>query len=532
MTTVRHLGSANPATPFATIERRSIAVNTANRQIAVGDENAATVGTPLNLIAVRYFDARGVYAINDLVVNGGGLYRAISATGPGAFNTAHWVDVTGTVVVADSQPAAAQGSLWWESDTGILWLYYHDGNSGQWVQAGGASTSDPAKADTTTVVRHDIAQSLNATQQERARLNIAAAPLDALAYSGLQINGSMEVSQEHGTTVVTLPSGSSKYITDNWMAGFGHPTAVLTSQQFEAGNMPLSNDAYFAKFMNLNATVAMGSIAAGDYAYLFQLIEGYRIARLGWGTSVAKPITIGFWVFATITGTAAISIINTADSRSYIAEFTTVGGAWVYRTVTIPGNAAGTWGRINLGGFGIFFSFGSGSNFHGAPNTWINAIKFATAACSNFFSTAGNAVGITGVTILPGTQAPTAAQSPLIMRPYGQELVTCKRYYEVFRYSTSEYICQMQAVSAGQATGTIVHYVEKRAAPTVAMGPNVASFNLQQAGGGGSPLNNASVTASTTKWSGSLFVASGLIAGNSTTLYSATNASIAIDARL
>ena len=36
---------------------------------------------------------------------------------------------------------------------------------------------------------------------------------------------------------------------------------------------------------------------------------------------------------------------------------------------------------------------------------------------------------ITGVTVLPGTQAPTAAQSPNIMRPYDQELVTCQRYW-------------------------------------------------------------------------------------------------------
>jgi hypothetical protein len=149
MTTVRHLGTANPATPFATIERRSIAVNTANRQIAVGDENAGTAGVPLSLIAVRYFDVRGIYAINDLVVNNGGLFRAVTATGPGAFTTAHWVDVSGTVMVADSPPAAAQGSLWWESDTGILWLYYNDGNTGQWVQAGGAAPTDPNKVSKT-----------------------------------------------------------------------------------------------------------------------------------------------------------------------------------------------------------------------------------------------------------------------------------------------------------------------------------------------------------------------------------------------
>ena len=50
----------------------------------------------------------------------------------------------------------------------------------------------------TDVVRYDTAQSLSATQQTQARINIYAAPYDAMAYSGMQINGGMEVSQENG----------------------------------------------------------------------------------------------------------------------------------------------------------------------------------------------------------------------------------------------------------------------------------------------------------------------------------------------
>jgi hypothetical protein len=42
----------------------------------------------------------------------------------------------------------------------------------------------------------------------------------------------------------------------------------------------------------------------------------------------------------------------------------------------------------------------------------------------------GNVIAFSSVIVLPGTQAPTAAQSPLIMRPYDQELVLCKRYWQ------------------------------------------------------------------------------------------------------
>jgi hypothetical protein len=50
-----------------------------------------------------------------------------------------WVPVS-SVVVADDPPVApppTQGMLWYESDSGRLFLYYDDGNSQQWIQVGG-----------------------------------------------------------------------------------------------------------------------------------------------------------------------------------------------------------------------------------------------------------------------------------------------------------------------------------------------------------------------------------------------------------
>jgi hypothetical protein len=42
----------------------------------------------------------------------------------------------GTVYVSDTPPTGvADNSLWWESDTGFLYIYYNDGNSTQWIIA-------------------------------------------------------------------------------------------------------------------------------------------------------------------------------------------------------------------------------------------------------------------------------------------------------------------------------------------------------------------------------------------------------------
>jgi hypothetical protein len=39
------------------------------------------------------------------------------------------------IIVSDTPPASpTAGALWWESDTGTLYVYYNDGSSSQWVQ--------------------------------------------------------------------------------------------------------------------------------------------------------------------------------------------------------------------------------------------------------------------------------------------------------------------------------------------------------------------------------------------------------------
>lgn len=47
-----------------------------------------------------------------------------------------WMEIhISGVLVGDTPPVyPANNQLWWESDTGFLFLYYNDGNSNQWVQ--------------------------------------------------------------------------------------------------------------------------------------------------------------------------------------------------------------------------------------------------------------------------------------------------------------------------------------------------------------------------------------------------------------
>jgi hypothetical protein len=47
---------------------------------------------------------------------------------------------SGGTTIADTPPGSpTNGSMWWESDTGTLWISYNDGTSTQWVTVGGGS---------------------------------------------------------------------------------------------------------------------------------------------------------------------------------------------------------------------------------------------------------------------------------------------------------------------------------------------------------------------------------------------------------
>jgi len=365
------------------------------------------------------------------------------------------------VYISDTPPVGApDNSLWWESDTGILFVRYNDGSSTQWTMA------MPLADASQFAVRYDQAQTLTSetppygtlmTQRAQARRNIYSAPMDALSYSGMQVNGSMEVSQERGTTSFTATSGM--YLQDGWKMHF--TSAPLAISVFPANSSGLAGLPYS---LTVQAATGKPVLAAGDLALFEHLIEGYRIARLGWGTTNAQPLSIGFWVQTTIPGTMSVLLSNSPSNRSYAVNIAiNAATTWEYKTLTIPGDTSGTWTKDNTIGLILRFSFGTGTTNAMAAGSWLGAaVGTGTSATTNFFATANNIAQITGVVVLPGIEVPSAARSALIMRPYDQELRACQRYYERISSSSG------QAYNATTAL-MILKYVPKRTAPSLAL---------------------------------------------------------------
>jgi hypothetical protein len=413
--------------------------------------------------------------------------------------------------VSDTPPTGVpDNTLWWESDTGNLYLYYNDGNTKQWVIAcpqpdttsfllktGDTMTGSLTLAANPTAplhaaskqyvdnvvggVRYDTAQSLTGAQQQQARQNIFAAPYDAMQYNGLQINGNFEIAQERGSASVTITTGQATYVLDQWQIGYNSAAiASFTAQQlaFSAGGQPFGLQLNSCLYMKSGSAGTVGG-GASDNCFMGCVIEGTRWSRLGYGHATAKPLTVSFWMAATRAGTYSLSFRNATPNRSYVAPFTHGGGSfWEYKQITIPGCPDGTWDKAAGVGCYIGVNLGAGSSLR-APtdNAWLTGSYMGSVAQTSAYSAANDEVYLAGFHVVPGNEGPPSDRLSFVLRPGDDELRLCMRYLQ---YSITG--ARFTATGTGQVVEDITRFaVPMRGIPTMTLigTPPVGSSNVQ-----------------------------------------------------
>lgn len=305
------------------------------------------------------------------------------------------------------------------------------------------------------------------------------------------INGGFEVSQINGTSSVTV----STYHCDQWVVA---KTGTMVANAQIVADAPAGVG--LGNSLKINVSTAEASLAAGDFTYLYQPIEGTRFWKLGFGTAAAQSITVGFWTKIHRTGTYSGSLRNAAVNRSYAFTFTqNVADTWEWKTVVIPGDVTGTWvGNSSTVAAFLSFTIGAGTTFTTTAGAWGAGNFYGATGTTNGVAATTDTFQITGVVLVPGTFALPSQTSAQFVRPFQEELRLCQRYYEkTYDYGTAIGTGTLNGcehwVSGGFASGAWQmgwsgrFKVPKRTAPTVTAysGNSGASGKIYDANSGG-----------------------------------------------
>lgn len=236
----------------------------------------------------------------------------------------------------------------------------------------------------------------------------------------LLINGAIEVDQRN--TAVTV---SGSYSADRWRFDFLNSIGAVslarsTLYPLDAADQPSS----FENSLRLVVTTADTNITAGKVLIVGQLIESFIASPLSYGTARAKTATLSFWVRSNITGTFCVAIRNSNGTRSYVGTYTiNTANTWERKTITIPGDTAGTW--TGEPGVNLCFTLMCGANRQTTAGAWQAGDFVASSAQTNLLATVNNEIAFTGIQFELGSIA-TAFER----RDFISEFNICLRYYQ------------------------------------------------------------------------------------------------------
>jgi hypothetical protein len=342
-----------------------------------------------------------------------------------------------------------------------------NGTTGVSGVAGSASAPALIGSDADSGFYINSANEPNASVNGTAVWNAAS----TFGFKNRLINSGMVIDQRNAGASVTVNTGNQTFSVDRWW-GQGTPSSgVFTMQQSSVA------PAGFTNSLLMTVTTADASLAATDLYDISQIIEGFNVADLGWGTASAATVTLSFWVRSSVTGTFGGAFGNSAVTRSYPFTYTiSAANTWEQKTITVAGDTSGTWLTNNGIGLRLYLGLGLGSTYSGTAGAWSGSFFISATGATNLMATNGATFYITGVQLEKGSTA-----TSFDYRPYGTELQLCQRYLPAFSGS-GQLGGSGNAVNGTSAYTTLAFPVPTRVAPTGIFVNSASNFNMGNAG--------------------------------------------------
>ena len=298
------------------------------------------------------------------------------------------------------------------------------------------------------------------------------------------INGAMVIDQRNAGSSVT-PTAAA-YTVDRWQATCAQ-SSKYSVQRVTDGPAGFTNS---LKMTSLSAY----TVLTDETFTMRQIIEGYNIADLAYGTADAKPVIISFWVKSSLTGNFSIVLGNGNIGRTYGNMYTiNSANTWEYKSVIVPGDTAAAFPVDNSQGLYLIFGLGVHSSRSGTAGSWQASFNYGVTGANSLVGTNGATLQITGVQMEIGT-VPTAFE----LRSYSKELMMCQRY--CFQPKPVSGVSMFPSVSEnGNAGGgfqtSITFPVTMRSQPSLVTSGSIdATFRLNWVFAGSTAITSISGT--------------------------------------
>lgn len=405
------------------------------------------------------------------------------------------------VITSEIPPADPKvGHMWYKTSTGVLYIWYDDGNSIQWVQVSAVS---------------QLAQDLSLYTKKTA--------IGANRF----MNPSMQVSQENQTNQMTTDLA---YPADGCcfrLSGITGGTSYKTTN-----NASLDGT---QTWVCMQTSTAKPSLAATDLLALAFPIESYDIDEFGIGTT-SMPFIIRFSVMAGKLGTFGFAFVLPTKGFSYCGTFTVTSLYTPQRVVVqIPpiSNYNASINSDNSLGAALYITGAAGANYVGIPG-WQNAVRFAPPDCVNLAESAYTSCYVTDIGIYPDVDN-TGLAPPFEHLKYAETLQTCMRYWEKSYepYGTPGSYSSVGAKQFTAAAALLLPFdsqerfrVPKRLNPTMlAYNPTGGAANTTiRNDTAGTNVNTTGYTGQSFETTGVLSCSPALVAGNQYSVHWVANA--------
>ena len=233
-------------------------------------------------------------------------------------------------------------------------------------------------------------------------------------FSNRIINGDMRIDQRNAGASVTITS-DQQYTLDRWCCPMTVGSKFSVQQNAGSVTPPVG----FSNYLGVTS-LSSYSVGSGDVFNIATYVEGFNFADLAWGTANAKPITLSFWAYSSLTGTFGGVLKCSGNNRSYPFTYSIPSAnIWTQISLNINGDTSGTWiGATNGVGLRLLFGLGVGSTYSGSAGSWASVNYYSATGATSVVGTSGATFDITGVDLRKGTYTTAPAWD---FRDYGRD---------------------------------------------------------------------------------------------------------------